>query len=51
MLPKHKNVWTQRDRFSVVYIMKTSITPEGKFTANVRISVIDNKIMWYDQAE
>ncbi len=42
MLQKHINkVWTQRDRFSMVYIMKTSkITPEGKFTTNVRISVI-----------
>ena len=41
MLPKHNKVWTQRIRFSVVFIWKTSkITPEGKFTANKQISVI-----------
>ncbi len=41
MLPEHNKVRTQRDRFSMAFIMKTSeITPEGKFTANVRISVI-----------
>ncbi len=41
MLPEHKKVRPQRGRFSLVYIMKASkITPEGKFTANVRISVV-----------
>ena len=41
MLPKHNKVWTQRDQFSLVFIMKTSkTTPEGKFKANLRISVI-----------
>ena len=33
-------VRTQRDQISLVFIMKTSkISPEGKFTANVRIYV------------
>ena len=40
MLPKYNKVWRQRDRFSLIFIMKTSkITPEGKFTADVRIYV------------
>ncbi len=41
MLPRHNKVWTQGDQFSLIFILKTSrITPEGKFTADVRISVI-----------
>ncbi len=41
MLPECNKVRTQTDRFSLVFIMKTSkMTPEGKFTANVRIFVI-----------
>ena len=31
---------TQRGWFSLVFIMKTNISPEEKFTANVRISVL-----------
>ncbi len=47
MLQKH-TIWTQRDRFSLVFIMKTSkIPPEGKFTANARISVIDYIFVTY----
>ncbi len=41
MLPEYNKVRTQRDRISLISIMKTSkITPEGKFTVNVRIYVI-----------
>ncbi len=39
----YNKVWTQIDRFSLVFTTKISkIIPEGKFTANVRISVIYN---------
>ncbi len=41
MFPKQNKLQIQRDRFSLVFITKTSkITTEGKFTANVRISVV-----------
>ena len=48
MLPEHNKVRTQRNRISLVCIIKTSkITPEGKFTANVRIYVIYYIVVMY----
>ncbi len=47
MLPEHKKVRTQRGRFSLVFIIKTiNITPKGKFTANIRISVVYYISLW-----